>query len=55
MYSSYRCHVIYDRRFIPGETPESCLKEIQDLVDRISKEDLEFKATVEISTQTRTS
>jgi putative selenium metabolism hydrolase len=50
-----RCHVIYDRRFIPGETPESCLKEIQDLVDRISKEDPEFKATVEISTQTRIS
>lgn len=50
-----RCHVIYDRRFIPGESPETCIKEIQDLIDRISKEDPDFKATVEISTETRTS
>jgi acetylornithine deacetylase/succinyl-diaminopimelate desuccinylase-like protein len=39
----------FDRRFVPGETPESCIQELQDIIDDLSKEDPEFKAEVKIA------
>ncbi len=50
-----RCYITYDRRFVPGETPEGCVKEIQSLIDQISAIDPEFKAVAEISRNVRTS
>ncbi|GIM29081.1 peptidase [Clostridium polyendosporum] len=50
-----RCMITYDRRFVPGETAESCLQEIQNIIDDISKEDKDFRAEVEISAVPRTS
>jgi len=49
-----RCTITYDRRFIPGETAETCVKEIQDLIDEISAVDPEFKAVAEVSKNVRT-
>ena len=49
-----RCHITYDRRFVPGETVESCLSEIQSVIDRLSSEDKDFRASVEVSTVPRT-
>jgi putative selenium metabolism hydrolase len=50
-----RCCVTYDRRFIPGESPEGCVKEIQELIGQISDRDPEFKAVVEVSKNVRSS
>ena len=50
-----RCYITYDRRFIAGETPEGCVREIQGLIDRISAGDPEFKAVAEVSKNVRTS
>jgi putative selenium metabolism hydrolase len=50
-----RCYITYDRRFVPGETPEGCVKEIQGLIDRISAADPEFKAVAEVSKNLRVS
>jgi putative selenium metabolism hydrolase len=50
-----RCHITYDRRFVPGETAESCLEEIQKVIEDIMKEDPNFRATVEIAAVPRTS
>ncbi len=50
-----RCYITYDRRLIPGETPEGCVKEIQDLIDQLSSVDPEFKAVAEVSRNVRTS
>ena len=36
-----RCYLTYDRRLHPDETPESCVREIQELIDQIAKEILE--------------
>jgi putative selenium metabolism hydrolase len=44
-----RCDMNFDRRFVPGETPESCIQELQDIIDDLSKEDPEFKAEVKIA------
>nr|WP_320023943.1 M20/M25/M40 family metallo-hydrolase [uncultured Acetobacterium sp.] len=49
-----RCHITYDRRFVPGETYDGCVKEVQDIIDQLSKEDPDFRATVEIATVPRT-
>lgn len=48
-----RCHITYDRRFVPGETVESCISEIQRVIDRLASEDKTFRASVEVSTVTR--
>jgi len=40
------CAATYDRRLLVGETLESVLKPIQELVDRMMKEDPELKAKV---------
>jgi acetylornithine deacetylase/succinyl-diaminopimelate desuccinylase-like protein len=44
-----RCEMNFDRRFVPGETPESCIQEIQDIIDKLSGEDPQFKAEVRIA------
>ncbi|TCT15493.1 putative selenium metabolism hydrolase [Natranaerovirga pectinivora] len=49
-----RCHITYDRRFVPGETFNGCVEEIQKIIDEISAEDPDFRATVEIATVPRT-
>lgn len=40
------CRVTYDRRLLVGETKESVLKPIQDVIDEMSKKDPDFKAKV---------
>ncbi len=46
--SSYpdRCVLSIERRTLPGETPEMVEAEFHEIVQRISKSDFEFKATV---------
>lgn len=41
-----QCMLSIDRRTLPGETVESALKEIQDIIDELSAVDPEFKADV---------
>lgn len=50
-----RCYITYDRRFVPGETAESCVKQIQNIIDELSAADKDFKAKVEIAAVPRTS
>lgn len=40
------CRVTYDRRLLVGETKESVLKPIQEVLDKMMKEDPELKAKV---------
>lgn len=49
-----RCNITYDRRFVPGETYDGCVEQIQKIIDDISAEDPDFRATVEIATVPRT-
>jgi putative selenium metabolism hydrolase len=49
-----RCHITYDRRFVPGETFDGCVAEIQKIIDQLSAEDPDFRATVEIAAVPRT-
>lgn len=49
-----RCQITYDRRFVPGETFEGCVAEIQKIIDDIAAEDPDFRAAVEIATVPRT-
>jgi putative selenium metabolism hydrolase len=49
-----RCDINFDRRFIPGETPESCIKELQDIIDALAKDDPEFRSEVKIAEDVRT-
>ncbi|ADY55680.1 peptidase dimerization domain protein [Syntrophobotulus glycolicus DSM 8271] len=49
-----RCHITYDRRFVPGETFKGCVEEIQKIIDGLTEEDPEFRAAVEIATVPRT-
>jgi putative selenium metabolism hydrolase len=44
-----RCDMNFDRRFVPGETPESCIQQLQNIIDDLSKEDPEFRAEVKIA------
>jgi len=41
-----RCRMTYDRRLLVGETPESVLAPIQDLIIKMQANDPNFKATV---------
>ncbi|MCI6152616.1 MAG: YgeY family selenium metabolism-linked hydrolase [Fusobacterium perfoetens] len=43
------CMATYDRRLLVGETMEDVLKPIQDIIDKLTKEDNEFKARVSYS------
>lgn len=49
-----RCNITYDRRFVPGETYDGCVEEIQKVIDELSAEDPDFRGTVEIATVPRT-
>lgn len=40
------CKVTYDRRLLVGETKESVLKPIQDIIDKLKEKDPELKAKV---------
>ncbi|MCX5975676.1 MAG: M20 family metallopeptidase [Coprothermobacterota bacterium] len=48
-----RCLLQLDRRWIPGESRESVLTELQDLLDRLQMEDPSFQATVRIMESSR--
>lgn len=48
-----KCTMVYDRRLVPGETVEGAVKEIQDIIHKLSEEDPEFKATVEVNENLR--
>jgi len=50
-----RCYITYDRRLVPGETPESCVQQIQDIIDTIAALDQDFRAKVEIAAVPRIS
>lgn len=50
-----RCHITYDRRMVPGETADSCVAEIQGVIDELSARDKTFRAKVEIASEPRTS
>lgn len=50
-----RCTIVYDRRLIPGETTDGAIREIQDIVDELSKEDPDFIAEVSVNENMRTS
>ena len=43
-----RCDMIFDRRFVPGETPESCISQLQNIINELAKADPDFKAEVKI-------
>lgn len=49
-----RCSITYDRRLVPTETPELAVREIQKIIDRLSEEDPDFRATVKIAAVPRT-
>ncbi|MBC2582366.1 M20/M25/M40 family metallo-hydrolase [Clostridium sp. DJ247] len=50
-----RCQITYDRRFVPEETAEECVAQIRNIIDELSKEDPDFRASVEIAAVPRTS
>lgn len=41
-----RCSIKIDRRYVPGETVESVLKEYQDIIESLKAEDPEFDAEI---------
>lgn len=43
------CSIYLDRRTVPGETRQSCLDEIQLLLDNLASQDPHFKGRVEVS------
>lgn len=49
-----RCLITYDRRLVPGETPEQAVAELQQIIDRLHAEDPEFRAEVKIAAVPRT-
>ncbi len=49
-----RCQITYDRRMVPGETAESCVQQIQSVIDELSAKDKNFRAKVEIAAIPRT-
>ncbi|MEI6309299.1 MAG: M20 family metallopeptidase, partial [bacterium] len=48
-----RCLLQLDRRWIPGESQESALVELQDLLDRLQTEDPSFQTTLRIMENSR--
>lgn len=41
-----KCSIKIDRRYVPGETVESVLKEYQDIINDLKKEDSDFDAEI---------
>ena len=50
-----KCHLIYDRRLIPGETVKGAVAEIQEIVDELTEKDSDFSATVSVNSNLRNS
>lgn len=50
-----KCMLSIDRRTIPGETAETAVQEIEELIGKIAGEDEEFKADVEVKKAVETS
>lgn len=50
-----KCMLSLDRRLIPGETVESVVKEIQDIIDELAEKDPEFRADVKVKSALETS
>ncbi len=48
-----KCVIVYDRRLVPGETVEGAIREVQDIVDELAKEDPEFIAEVSVNKNLR--
>jgi acetylornithine deacetylase/succinyl-diaminopimelate desuccinylase-like protein len=42
------CKVTIDRRTLPDETTETALKEIQEVIETLAKDDPEFNARIEV-------
>jgi len=42
------CIVTFDRRLLPGETEDTVLKPVKDIIDKLKNQDKEFKAEVNI-------
>jgi succinyl-diaminopimelate desuccinylase len=42
------CDVVIDRRTLPGETPESVMQEMQDIIDEVKREDPDVDATLQL-------
>lgn len=49
-----RCNLTFDRRLVPTESPEDAVREIQELIDIIAKDDPDFRATVKVAAVPRT-
>lgn len=47
--------IVYDRRLIPGETTEDAIAEIRAVADKLSAEDPDFHAVVDVNKNLRTS
>ena len=47
--------LIFDRRIVPGETPDSVVAQVQGVIDRLANEVPEFNAEVEVNTYYRRS
>jgi putative selenium metabolism hydrolase len=50
-----KCMLSLDRRTIPGETSEIALKQIENIINKLSNEDPEFKADVKVKKGIETS
>ncbi len=48
-----RCTITYDRRFPPAESPESCLAQVQRIIDELSAADPRFRAEAVVSARER--
>lgn len=49
-----RCNITYDRRLVPTETPDDAVREMQEIIDQLSREDPDFRATVRVAAVPRT-
>lgn len=49
-----KCIITYDRRFITGETAESCLQEIEGIIGEVRREHPGFQASVKLNAVPRT-
>ena len=49
-----RCNITYDRRLVPTETPDDAVREMQEIMDQLSREDPDFRATVKVAAVPRT-
>lgn len=50
-----RCRITFDRRLVPQETPEEAVQQIQELIDEMTEQDADFRATVSVAAVSRKS